>query len=114
MWPSIRMPSNFQGLFKNEYQGLKFTTNEVGGSQKHVSGEQILRKIWQADLSYSKWVDLGILLGMIVLYRVLFLVIIKTSEKVKPIVASFISVPTKQTVQVMENPKATPLHGEVV
>ncbi|KAJ1377801.1 P-loop containing nucleoside triphosphate hydrolase, partial [Sesbania bispinosa] len=106
----------FQGLFKNEYEGLIFTTNDdEGGSHKYVSGEEVLRNTWQTNMSYSKWVDLAVLLGMIVFYRILFFIIIKTTEKVKPIVGSLscMSVSPKQTIQVVENPNATPIHGEV-
>jgi len=46
-------------------------------------------------MNYSKWVDLEILLVMIVLYRILFLVIIKISEKLRPVVVSFLSLSTK-------------------
>ncbi|KAJ8775181.1 hypothetical protein K2173_020185 [Erythroxylum novogranatense] len=93
----------YQGLFKNEFLGQTFPI---------ITGEEILRKQWQVEMGYSKWVDLAILIGMIVLYRVLFLVIIKTKEKVKPIIAAFRSVHTKQFTQVMANPTTTPLHGE--
>ncbi|KAI9095739.1 hypothetical protein K1719_026299 [Acacia pycnantha] len=54
----------YEGLFKNEFEGLMFGSS---------SGEHILRSKWQVNMSYSKWVDLAILLGMIVLYRVVFL-----------------------------------------
>ncbi|XP_057415272.1 ABC transporter G family member 1-like isoform X3 [Lotus japonicus] len=104
----------YQGMFKNEFEGLKFATNnEVcggGSSSNYISGEEILRNEWQVDLSHSKWVDLGILLAMIVLSRVLFLVIVKTTKKVKPIVASFLSAPPKKSIQIMENPNVTPLN----
>ncbi|XP_027346986.1 ABC transporter G family member 11-like [Abrus precatorius] len=102
-----------QGLFKNEYEGLRFTTDQVGGgSHNYISGEEVLRNTWQADMSYSKWVDLAILLSMIVVYRVLFLVIIKITEKLKPIIVSLscMLLSPKQTVQIVENPNATPLH----
>ncbi|XP_027347919.1 ABC transporter G family member 11-like [Abrus precatorius] len=99
----------YQGMFKNEFEGLTFPKSEVDNGS-YISGEEILRNTWQVNMSYSKWVDLAILLGMIVLYRVLFLVIIKTTEKVKPIVVSFMSGSPKRTIQIMENPNATPLH----
>jgi hypothetical protein len=38
-------------------------------------------------MGHSKWVDLAIMFGMIVLYRVLFLVITKSKEKFKNFVA---------------------------
>ncbi|KAK7363119.1 hypothetical protein VNO77_05249 [Canavalia gladiata] len=100
----------YQGLFKNEFEGLRFASNEGGGGGSYISGEQILRSTWQVNMSYSKWVDFAVLVGMIVLYRVLFLVIIKATEKAKPIVVSFMSGSPKRTMQIMENPNATPLH----
>ncbi|KAJ1377798.1 P-loop containing nucleoside triphosphate hydrolase [Sesbania bispinosa] len=77
----------YQGLFKNEFQGLTFTSNQVGGPVT-ISGEHILTHIWQVEMTYSKWVDVAILVVMAVVYRILFLVIIKSFEKVKPIVAA--------------------------
>ncbi|XP_020222754.1 ABC transporter G family member 11 [Cajanus cajan] len=107
-----------QGMFKNEYQGLRFATNGVGegGSKGYVSGEEVLRNIWQVDMSYSKWVDLAVLAGMIVVYRVLFLVIIKIKEKVKPrgVSLSCMSASPKRKIKVMENPNATPMHSQVL
>ncbi|GJM95834.1 hypothetical protein PR202_ga12612 [Eleusine coracana subsp. coracana] len=74
-----------QGFYKNEFLGLTFPNNQAGGAPT-ISGVQILKDIWQVQMGYSKWVDLGILVGMAVLYRVLFLAIVKLTEKVKPMV----------------------------
>jgi hypothetical protein len=74
----------YQGLFKNEFQGLIFTTS----NQVIVSGEDILKNLWQMEMNYSKWVDFTILVGMALVYRIMFLIIIKSFEKVKPIVAA--------------------------
>ncbi|KAL3611721.1 hypothetical protein D5086_002741 [Populus alba] len=101
----------YQGMFKNEFEGLTFPSNQAGGPRT-ISGEQILRDRWQVEMGVSKWVDLAILLGMVVLYRILFLVIIKTTEKIKPIITAIVSVPPKQTTQIMEIPLTTPLHGD--
>jgi len=39
----------YQGLFKNEFQGLTFTiSNQV------TSGDDILKHLWQMDMNYSK------------------------------------------------------------
>ncbi|WJZ84603.1 hypothetical protein VitviT2T_004203 [Vitis vinifera] len=104
----------YQGLYKNEFQGLKFPNDEAGGPPI-ISGEEILRKRWQVEMVYSKWIDLAILLGMAVLYRLLFLITIKTTEKVIPLVKALVSRPSKRSKQVMANlsatPSATPLHG---
>ncbi|KAF7126735.1 hypothetical protein RHSIM_Rhsim11G0138600 [Rhododendron simsii] len=75
----------YQGLFKNEYEGLYFSSDQTRGFDVIINGEEILRDEFQVEMGYSKWVDLGILLGMVVVYRVLFLFIIKIVEKVKPV-----------------------------
>ncbi|KAK3027454.1 hypothetical protein RJ639_041060 [Escallonia herrerae] len=97
----------FQGLFKNEFQGQKYPSN-VG--RHKINGEYILREWWQVEMGYSKWINLAILFGMVVLYRVMFLAIIKGVEKAKPDVRRFMSPDPKQMKQVMANPTATPLH----
>ncbi|KAJ9177561.1 hypothetical protein P3X46_012768 [Hevea brasiliensis] len=84
-----------QGFYKNEFEGLTFPNNQVGGSPT-ITGEEILRNIWQVEMSYSKWIDIAILFGMVVLYRLMFLGIIKIIEKVKPIIKAVTSVPPTQ------------------
>ena len=73
----------YQGLFKNEF-GKLHIFNDQG--IMIMDGDLTLNDTWQIEIGYSKWVNLAILLGMAVLYRLLFLIIIKVSEKVKPIV----------------------------
>ncbi|OEL31730.1 ABC transporter G family member 11 [Dichanthelium oligosanthes] len=73
-----------QGLYKNEFLGLAF--EDLGGGGFTVSGEYILKTYLQAEMGYSKWVDLAILLAMVLIYRVLFLVTIKVGEAVKPMI----------------------------
>ena len=71
-----------QGFYKNEFEGLTFPNNLANGPPT-ITGEEILRNTWQVEMGYSKWIDLAILFGMVVLYRLIFLVIVKTVEKVK-------------------------------
>ncbi|XP_062009121.1 ABC transporter G family member 1-like [Rosa rugosa] len=103
----------FQGMFKNEFSRTRFPNDNLLGmsSSKWLSGERILKDKWQVEMGYSKWVDLAILLGMVVLYRILFFVIIKTTEKVKTITSALLSVAPKRSMQVLVNPSSTPLHG---
>jgi hypothetical protein len=72
-----------QGFYKNEFLGLTFPNNQAGGAPT-ISGVEILKDIWQVEMGYSKWVDLAILVGMALLYRFLFLAVVKLTEKVKP------------------------------
>ena len=92
-----------QGFYKNEFEGLTFPNNQAGGSPT-ITGEEILRNTWQVEMGYSKWIDLAILLGMVVLYRLMFLGIVKIVEKVKPVVKALGSGPPKHSKQIAENP----------
>lgn len=100
----------YQGLFKNEFEGVQFVYSEEG-VEKVVDGGYILRDTWQVEMAYSKWVDLGIILAMVVISRFLFFVIIKIVENVKHILSGLMFVtPKKQITQVMVNPLTTPSH----
>ncbi|KAK1268810.1 ABC transporter G family member 11 [Acorus gramineus] len=91
-----------QGFYKNEFIGLTFPNSDGNGT---ITGEEILRDVWQVNLSYSKWVDLAVLLGMVVLYRLLFLFIVKIKESLKTKMRGFMVVPPKQAQSVMELPE---------
>lgn len=72
----------YQGLYKNEFEGRRFCNDQLGGGPSTIDGETILRDIFQVEMGYSKWIDLAILFGMVVVYRVLFFVLIKIGEKI--------------------------------
>lgn len=95
-----------QGFFKNEFEGLMFP-NQMAGSPT-IGGEEILRNYWQVEMGYSKWVDLAILLGMVVIYRLMFLGIIKAAEKMKPLVKNFRAKSPNHPIHVTENHSSTP------
>ncbi|CAI9770061.1 unnamed protein product [Fraxinus pennsylvanica] len=69
----------YQGLYKNEFEGLRFPNDQLEGAYT-IDGETILRDIWQVEMGYSKWIDLAILFGMVVFYRLIFLAIVKIGE----------------------------------
>ncbi|KAL7090036.1 hypothetical protein ACP275_12G014800 [Erythranthe tilingii] len=79
-----------QGFFKNEFEGLTFP-NELAGGASTITGEEILRNVWQVEMCYSKWIDVAILFGMVVLYRFMFLGIIKAKEKFRPMIRAFLA-----------------------
>ncbi|OIT07727.1 PREDICTED: ABC transporter G family member 11-like isoform X2 [Nicotiana attenuata] len=101
----------YQGMFKNEFEGLKFTDDQFG-KNRIMSGEDILRERWQAEMAYSKWVDLAILVGTLILYRLVFLLIIKTNEKVVHARKASTSILSNRSSQIMaKSLPASPLHG---
>ncbi|XP_057494528.1 ABC transporter G family member 1-like [Actinidia eriantha] len=99
----------YQGLYKNEFEGLSFPGSQTGG-RGSIRGVDILRDQWQVQMGYSKWVDLGVLLGMLVFYRFMFLCIVKVVEKGLPGFQKIMSLRANQKQQIMENPNATPIH----
>lgn len=67
----------YRGLLNNEFEGIVPQHNVVGGLS---SGEEVLKDIWEVQ---NKRMDLTILVGMVILYRLLYLLIIKINEKRK-------------------------------
>lgn len=61
-----------------------------------ISGEFLLENIFQIDVNRSKWVDLGVILGMIIMYRIIFFIMIKAGEDVTPLIRGYIA---KQRIQ---------------
>uniref|UniRef100_A0A7N0VM79 ABC transporter domain-containing protein n=2 Tax=Kalanchoe fedtschenkoi TaxID=63787 RepID=A0A7N0VM79_KALFE len=96
-----------QGFYKNEFQGLTFP-DEAGG--RIITGEEILKGFWQVETGYSKWVDLAVLLGMVIVYRLIFLAIIKVVEKAKPMIKSLRVAHTQSSDLVAESATSTPLY----
>ncbi|CAL9161561.1 unnamed protein product [Musa hybrid cultivar] len=90
-----------QGFYKNEFLGLIFPNNQAGGPPT-ITGDEILKETWQVEMGYSKWVDLAILFGMVILYRLMFLGIVKTVEKLKPIFKSLMVKAPEKSKHVME------------
>ncbi|XP_059432546.1 ABC transporter G family member 1-like [Corylus avellana] len=97
-----------QGFYKNEFKGLTFNSNQAGGPP--ISGDYILRNTWHVEMAYSKWIDLVILLGMVVLYRLMFWGIIKTVEKVKTVIKALVVVCPKHSKQSIETTSSEPSH----
>ncbi|KAL0461336.1 UNVERIFIED_CONTAM: ABC transporter G family member 11 [Sesamum latifolium] len=80
-----------QGFYKNEFEGLNFPNQVQIGGPSTISGDEILRNVWQVEMGYSKWIDLAIILGMVVVYRLMFWGIIKAQEKFKPMIKAFVA-----------------------
>ncbi|KAK2977043.1 LOW QUALITY PROTEIN: hypothetical protein RJ640_007501 [Escallonia rubra] len=82
--------------------------NEHAGGPPTITGEEILRNVWQMEMGHSKWIDIAILFGMVVLDRIMFMWIIKTIEKVKPIIRALVVTRTNQSTHI-EDSYSTPL-----
>jgi len=47
------------------------------------SGIQVLKYKLEVEMGYSKWVNLAILCGMTVIYRMIFFTIVKITEEIR-------------------------------
>eukprot|EP01018_Ginkgo_biloba_P007517 Gb_05238 [translate_table: standard] len=79
----------YQGLYKNDFDGLQFGSKEAGGPI--INGNEILRETYQVEMGYSKWVDLLILSGMVIVYRLIFFMVLKFKERSKHIIKAMLS-----------------------
>ncbi|CAN6328929.1 unnamed protein product [Urochloa humidicola] len=73
-----------QGFYKNEFMGLSFPSDQLVESNVTISGMQVLKSKLEVEMGYSKWVNLAILGGMMVVYRIIFFVIVKVAEEIRP------------------------------
>uniref|UniRef100_M8C413 ABC transporter G family member 11 n=1 Tax=Aegilops tauschii TaxID=37682 RepID=M8C413_AEGTA len=73
-----------QGFYKNEFIGQTFPSDQLVEKNVTISGLRVLQEKLQVEMGYSKWVNIAILCGMMVLYRVMFFAIVKIAEEVRP------------------------------
>jgi hypothetical protein len=92
-----------QGFYKNEFLGLVLQNNP-GVGDKTITGEQVIHTLFEVEMGHSKWVDFAVLCGMIVAYRLLFILIIKVVDKLKPIFKGEMFRRPTQCICGMQNP----------
>ncbi|CAN6931069.1 hypothetical protein F2Q68_00043568 [Brassica cretica] len=73
-----------QGAFKNEMIGVEYDS-PLPLVQK-MKGELILQTVLGINPAQSKWLDLGVVMMILVAYRLLFFAILKFREKVFPLI----------------------------
>lgn len=67
--------------------GLEFEA-PLGGQPK-MKGEVVLTSILGVSLKHSKWWDLGAVAGILLVYRVIFLLVVKLKERAVPLLHSY-------------------------
>ncbi|XP_051194625.1 ABC transporter G family member 1 [Lolium perenne] len=72
-----------QGFYKNEFIGQSFPSDQLIEKNVTISGIQVLQEKLQVEMGYSKWVNIAILCGMMVVYRMMFFAIVKIAEEVR-------------------------------
>ncbi|KAH6760144.1 white-brown complex-like protein [Perilla frutescens var. hirtella] len=85
-----------QGFYKNEFGGLTFPDGKSG----QIGGDEILGSVWQMEMGRSKWVDLGVIIAMAFVYRLMFWGIIMMAEKIKPVIKALLTPSPKQRTNV--------------
>ncbi|XP_009110383.1 ABC transporter G family member 11 [Brassica rapa] len=77
-----------QGQYQNDLRGLMFDSQ---GSAFKIPGEYVLENVFQINLHRSKWINLSVILSMIIIYRIIFFIMIKTNEDVTPWVRGYVA-----------------------
>jgi hypothetical protein len=82
-----------QGMYQNDFLGLTFKNSVVNGKPTGppLTGLYIVQNLYEIETSRSKWVDLAVVFGMVLGYRIMFFLMIKFKEDVKPMLYSLLS-----------------------
>ncbi|KAI6694355.1 hypothetical protein NL676_022065 [Syzygium grande] len=95
-----------QGQYQNDLNGMLFDNRSP--DLPKIPGEYILENVFQIDVNRSKWVDLSVLLSMIVVYRIIFLIMIKVNEDVTPWIRGYLARRRMQQLTGNNNPSIAP------
>eukprot|EP00250_Pteridium_aquilinum_P011022 c19788_g1_i1 orf=198-2294(+) len=90
-----------QGQDQNDLSGLMF---EDQNGLKVLSGDVLLKQVFQIDTNRSKWWDLSVILAMVLIYRIIFFIFIKLNEDVTPWVRGYFA------KKALQRKKASTLH----
>jgi hypothetical protein len=82
-----------QGMYQNDFLGLTFENSIMNGKPvgPPITGLYVVQNLYEIQTSWSKWIDLAIVFGMLIGYRVTFFLMIKFKERVKPVLHSLVS-----------------------
>lgn len=75
-----------QGMYLNEFIGLTFENYVLDGKKigPPIPGWYVIREMYGIRTSMTKWEDIAVLFGMIIVYRIIFFICIKLRENLGP------------------------------
>lgn len=71
-----------QGAYQNDLVGLEFDNQSP--QLPKITGEYLLKDVYDIDTNRSKWWDLAVIFSMAVIYRLIFFIMIKIGEDISP------------------------------
>ena len=88
------MHLHWQGMYENDFLGLTFKNYMVGGTTAigpPLTGKYIVEKLYEIETTRGKWANLVIVFGMVLGYRVIFFLMIKLRENLRPFLNSLVA-----------------------
>ncbi|OIT08069.1 PREDICTED: ABC transporter G family member 12-like [Nicotiana attenuata] len=85
-----------QGAYKNDLIGLEFEGIIPGDQTMKLKGEVIISSVLGFSVKHSKWWDLGVVISILISFRLLFYIVLKLKERALPVLHTFY---TKKTLQ---------------
>ncbi|XP_024962477.1 ABC transporter G family member 15-like [Cynara cardunculus var. scolymus] len=73
---------SLQGAYKNDMLGLVF--DGLTPSDPKMTGAEVITKMYRLPLNHSKWWDLFAIFAILVAYRVIFFIVLKSKERASP------------------------------
>lgn len=102
------MAWGLQGAYKNDLIGLEFDTRMPGEEMMKMKGEIIISSVLGFSVKHSKWCDLGVVIAILISYRLLFYTILKLKERVLPVLHTFYTQKTLQHLSKRPSFRITP------
>ncbi|XP_049379130.1 ABC transporter G family member 15-like [Solanum stenotomum] len=102
------MAWGLQGAYKNDLIGLEFDPVMPGEQIKKMKGEEIISSVLGFSVKHSKWCDLGVVIAILISYRLLFYIVLKLKEKALPILHTLYTQTTLQHLSKRPSFRITP------
>ncbi|KAL3324649.1 hypothetical protein AABB24_038659 [Solanum stoloniferum] len=103
------MAWGLQGAYKNDLIGLEFDPVMPGDQmKKKMKGEEIISSVLGFSVKHSKWCDLGVVIAILISYRLLFYIILKLKDKALPILHTLYTQTTLQHLSKRPSFRITP------
>ncbi|KAM3398496.1 ABC transporter G family member 15 isoform X1 [Capsicum galapagoense] len=102
------MAWGLQGAYKNDLIGLEFDPVMPDDQMKKMKGEVLISSVLGFSVKHSKWWDLGVVIVILISYRLAFYIILKLKERALPVLYTLYTQTTLQHLSKRPSFRKTP------
>ncbi|XP_047255103.1 ABC transporter G family member 12 isoform X3 [Capsicum annuum] len=97
-----------KGAYKNDLIGLEFDPVMPDDQMKKMKGEVLISSVLGFSVKHSKWWDLGVVIVILISYRLAFYIILKLKERALPVLYTLYTQTTLQHLSKRPSFRKTP------